>query len=157
MSTEIVGLLVLAVVAVIGATVGVALALRRDGPAAQLEANPMSPRVSAEVHAGEEQVLIHVARFLSLPSGRDEVGYGEIYIAASAGMTMRIASRSELGRGFEGEVRVHRTRRASIAEYSILQLPGDESLHARILALDDQIASALTSIDPEAQVRRPGR
>lgn len=151
-------LIVLAAAAVLGAIAGVAAVARRATErAGAVEANPMVPRVSAEVRAGEEQVLIHLARTLTLPSDRDDVGYGEIYLAGSAGMTMRIASRSEIGRGFEAEVRVHRTRRASLAEYFVLRMPGDESLHARILALDDRIADALLAIDPQAHVRRTGR
>ncbi len=151
-------LLLLAVLALVGATAGVVAVVRRGAErSSPLEANPMSPRVSAEVHAGEEQVLIHLARSLTLPSDRDDVAYGEIYIAGSAGMTMKLASRSEIGRGFDAEVRVHRTRRASLAEYYILRLPGDEALHDRIVDLDDQIARALRALDPEAHVRRPGR
>ena len=151
-------LVLLALLAVAGATVGVVVVLRRGAErSSRLEADPVSPRVSAEVHAGQEQVLIHLARSLTLPSDRDDVAYGEIYIAGSAGMTLRLASRSEIGRGFEAEVRVRRTRRASLAEYYILRLPGDEALHARIAGLDDQIAHALHALDPEAHVRRPGR
>ena len=151
-------LLLLGVLAIAGAVAGVVMVVRRGlDRVGRIEANPMSPRVSAEVHAGEEQVLIHLARALTLPSDRDDVGYGEIYIAGSAGMTMKLASRSEIGRGFDAEVRVQRTRRASLAEYYILRLPGDEALLERIAALDDQIAGALRSLDPEAQVRRQGR
>lgn len=151
-------LLLLVVLAVAGALTGVAAVVRRGARSAmRLEANPTSPRVSAEVHAGEEQVLIHVARSLRLPSDRDDVGYGEIYIAGSAGMTLKLASRSEIGRGFDAEVRVHRTRRASLAEYYILRLPGDESLYADIASLDDRIAQAFRVIDPQAHVRSAGR
>lgn len=151
-------LLVLGALALAGAAAGVVAVVRQGSETGlRLEANPMSPRVVAEVRAGEEQVLIHLARSLTLPSGRDDVAYGEIYIAGSAGMTLKLASRSEIGRGFDGEVRVQRTKRASVAEYYILRLPGDETLHRRIAALDDQIAAALVSLDPHAQVRRPGR
>ena len=158
MTVEIIVLVLLLALAVAGAVAGVVAVARRsterlDG----IEANPMAPRVSAEVHAGEEQVLIHLARSLMLPSERDDVAYGEIYLVGSAGMTMKIASRSEIGRGFDAEVRVHRTRRASLAEYYILRLPGDESLHEKILALDDRIAKALRGLDPHAQIRRGGR
>jgi hypothetical protein len=158
LSIEMVMLVVLGALALVGAATGIVVVVRQGAqPALRLEADPMSPRVVAEVRAGEEQVLIHLARSLMLPSGRDDVAYGEIYIAGSAGMTMKLASRSEIGRGFDGEVRVHRTKRASIAEYYILRLPGDETLHRRIAALDDQIATALTVLDPHAQVRRTGR
>ena len=151
-------LLVLCLLAIAGAVAGVVAIVRRGlASADRIEANAMTPRVSAEVHAGEEQVLIHLARSLTLPSDRDDVGYGEIYIVGSAGMTMKLASRSEIGRGFDAEVRVQRTRRASLAEYYILRLPGDEALLERIVALDDQIARALRTLDPQAQVRRQGR
>lgn len=151
-------LLVLGALAVVGALVGVSIVLRQTaGATTGLEANPMVPRVSADVRAGEEQVLIHLARSLALPSGRDEVGYGEIYIAGSAGMTMKLASRSEIGRGFDGEVRVHRAKRTSIAEYYILRLPGDETVLARIATLDERIVAALRALDPHVQVRRQGR
>jgi hypothetical protein len=158
LSIEMMVLLLLCALAIAGALAGVvAVAGRSRERLTRIEANPMSPRVSAEVHAGEEQVLIHLARALGLPSDREAVGYGEIYIAGSAGMTMKLASRSEIGRGFDAEVRVQRTRRASLAEYFILRLPGDETLHERIAALDEQIAVALRSLDPQAQVRRTGR
>jgi hypothetical protein len=155
---EMVVLLTLVVAAVGGVVAGVvAVARRADERASRLEANPTTPRVSAEVHAGEEQVLIHLARALGLPSDRDDVAYGQIYIAGSAGMTLKLASRSEIGRGFDAEVRVQRTRRASLAEYYVLRLPGDESLHEGIAALDGRIAEALRTLDPQAQVRRAGR
>ncbi|MGT2427057.1 hypothetical protein [Amnibacterium kyonggiense] len=158
MSAEMVVLLVLAAVAVAGGVFGVAAVLRRGAErTTRLEADPTTPRVAAEVHAGEEQVLIHLARALALPSDRDDVVYGQIYIAGSAGMTLKLASRSEIGRGFDAEVRVQRTRRASLAEYYVLRLPGDESLHDGIVDLDGRIADALHGLDPEAHVRRPGR
>jgi hypothetical protein len=157
LTVEMMILLLLVVLAVAGAIAGVAAVVGRAGRGARIEADPTSPRVSAEVHAGEEQVLIHVARSLRLPSDRDDVGYGEIYIAGSAGMTLKLASRSEIGRGFDAEVRVHRTRRASLAEYYILRLPGDESLLTEIAALDDRIAHAFQAIDPQARVQSGGR
>jgi hypothetical protein len=157
-SIPIVVLLLLCVLAIAGAVAGVVVIIRRGlDHSGRLEADPTSPRVSAEVHAGEEQVLIHLARSLALPSDRDDVGYGEIYVAGSAGMTMKLASRSEIGRGFDAEVRVQRTRQASIAEYYILRLPGDDALHARIAGLDDEIARALRALDPQAQIRLRGR
>ncbi|GAA2753408.1 hypothetical protein [Amnibacterium kyonggiense] len=158
MSVELVVLLALAVAAVTGIVAGVVALLRRAAErASRLEADPTTPRVAAEVHAGEEQVLIHLARALELPSDRDDVAYGQIYIVGSAGMTLKLASRSEIGRGLDAEVRVQRTRRASLAEYYVLRLPGDESLHDDIVDLDGRIAAALHTLDPEAHVRRAGR
>lgn len=145
----------LGVLAIAGAIAGVGLVVRRSaGEAGALEANPMLARLTAEVHAGEEQVLIHVARSLGLPTGRDDVGYGEIYVSGSAGSTMKLSSRSEIGRGFDAEVRVHRTRRASVAEYFVLRVPGDETVLQRIAALDDELVTAIRELDPSATVRR---
>jgi len=118
-----------------------------------LEADPASPRISAEVRSGEEQVMIHVARSLSVAVGPDQVGYGEIYVVSSTDGLIRLASRSEIGRGFDGEIRLQRGRRGTVVEYFVLRLPGDESLHARVLRLDRQIADALRALDPQADVR----
>ncbi|MBT1617498.1 hypothetical protein, partial [Klebsiella pneumoniae] len=79
-------------------------------------------------------------------------GYGEVYLAGSAGTTMKLASRSEIGRGFDAEVRVHRTRRSSVAEYFVLRLPGDERVLQHIADLDDRIVRAVRALDPEAHV-----
>ena len=150
----IVGLMVLLV---LGALAAVVLVGRAGGdPRPGLEANPMAPRVVFEVHAGEEQTLIHLMRSLRLPSGKQDVAYGEIYLAGSAGTTMKLATRSEIGRGFDGEIRVHRARRSSVAEYFVLRLPGDESVVARIADLDEAIVRAAHALDPQATVRRAG-
>ncbi len=146
----------LAVLLVLGAVAGVVL-VRRAPPTvdgAGLEANAMAPRVVCEVHAGEEQTLIHLVRSLALPSGKQDVGYGEIYLAGSAGTTMKLATRSEIGRGFDGEIRVRRTRRSSIAEYFVLRLPGDERVLRVIADLDERIVRAARSLDPQASVQR---
>lgn len=143
------GLLVL-----VGVLVGLVLLLRpvlMNAP--HLEADSVSPRISAEVRAGEEQVMIHVARALSVSVGRDQVGYGEIYVVSSSDGVVKLASRSEIGRGFDGEIRLQRSLRGTRAEYFVLRLPGDETLHSRVLRLDRQIADALHAIDPQAEVR----
>jgi hypothetical protein len=77
-------------------------------------------------------------------------------VAGSSERVIRLASRSEIGRGFEGEIRVHRDGRASVVEYFVLAVPGDETLHARVLRLDRRIASGLRHIDPHAEVRLQG-
>lgn len=158
MSVETLLIVGLMALLVIGAAASVAVIARASRPVGggRFEANPMAARVTGEVRAGEEQTLIHLARELGLPSGREDVGYGQVYLAGSAGTTMRLATRSEIGRGFDAEIRVHRTRRASVVEYFVLRLPGDEAVLRRIEALDERIAAALVSLDPEAQVRRTG-
>ncbi|MFD1722842.1 hypothetical protein [Amnibacterium endophyticum] len=159
MSIESLLILGLMALLLVGAVATVVLIARASRPVAQvrLEANPMVARVTGEVHAGEEQTLIHLARTLGLPSGREDVAYGQIYLAGSAGTTMRLATRSEIGRGFDGEVRVRRTRRSSVVEYFVLRVPGDEAVLRRIEELDDRIADALVALDPHAQVQRTGQ
>lgn len=151
------GLLVL-----VGILVGLVLLLRPallNAP--HLEVDSVSPRISAEVRAGEEQVMLAVTRSLSVSFGRDQVGYGEIYVVSSSDGVVKLASRSEIGRGFDGEIRLRRGARGTVAEYYVLRLPGDEAVHARVVRLDRQIADALRTIDPQAEVRmyadRPDR
>ena len=119
----------------------------------RIEADTVSPRISAEVRSGEEQVAIAVARSLSVAMGPEQVGYGELYVVSSDDGVIKLASRSEIGRGFDGEIRLQRARRGTLAEYFVLRLPGDETLHSRVLRLDRQIADALHAIDPQAEVR----
>lgn len=131
--------------------------VRRTARAAVVVADRERPRVTGEVRAGVEQVLIHLARALGLPSGVDDVGYGGIYLAGEDGSVLTLRSRSEIGRGFEGEVRVRRVRSASVVEYLVLRVPDDEALHRAVAALDDRVGQALTSMDPAATVRRTHR
>jgi hypothetical protein len=147
-------LLLPALLVAVAAAVGLVLILRPAlMTAPPLEADPVSPRISAEVRSGEEQVIIHVARSLSVAVGSDQVGYGEVYVASSTGDVIKLASRSEIGRGFDGEIRLQRGRHGTVVEYFVLRLPGDESLHSRVLRLDRQIADALHAIDPQAEVQ----
>ncbi len=147
-------LLLPALLVAVAVLVGLVLLLRPALMSAPpLEADPASPRISTEVRSGEEQVMIHVARSLSVAVGPDQVGYGEIYVVSSADGVIRLASRSEIGRGFDGEIRLQRGRRGTVVEYYVLRLPGDESLHGRVLRLDRQIADALRGLDPQADVR----
>jgi hypothetical protein len=149
------GLLVLPTLLLAAAVlVGLVLLLRpRLKNASTLEADPLSPRISADVRSGEEQVMIRLTRSLTIAVGRDQVGYGEIYVVSSTDDVIKLASRSEIGRGFDGEIRLHRGRRGTVAEYFLLRLPDDETLHARVLRLERQIAEALRGMDDEAEVR----
>lgn len=154
--TMLIALLVAVVMAVTVSAVRF-LWLRRGTRAAIVAADPDRPRIVGEVRTGVEQVLIHVARSLGLPSGRDDVGYGEIYLEGELGSVLVLRSRSEIGRGFEGEVRVRRVRSASAVEYVVLRVPDDEGLHRSIAALDERVGQALRTLDPAATVRRPHR
>jgi hypothetical protein len=155
-------LLLPSLLVLVGIAVGLVLLLRPAlMRAPHLEVDSVSPRLSAEVRAGEEQVMIAVARSLSVSYGRDQVGYGEIYVVSSSDDVIRLATRSEIGRGFDGEIRLRRGPRGTVAEYFVLRLPDDEAVRTRVLRLDRQLADALRAIDPQAEVRmsaeRPDR
>ncbi len=152
----LIALLVAVILVVAVSAVGFTMRRRRAGRVL-VAADPDRPRVTGEVRAGVEQILIHVARSLALPSGRDDVGYGETYLAGEDGSVLTLRSRSEIGRGFEGEVRVRRGRDASVVEYLVLRVPEDEALHRSIAALDERVGRALKALDPAATVRRPQR
>lgn len=152
----LIGLLVLLVL--VGAGVGIVLVGRslRAAQGTGIEADSMSPRVVCEVRTGEEQLLIRLAHELALPSGRDDVAYGQVYLAGTAGSTLRLQTRSEIGRGFDAEIRVHRSRRSSVAEYFVLRVPADDAVLQQIASLDERIVHAARTLDPQAQVRRAG-
>ena len=143
------------VLMLLGLVVGLVLVLRpayAEQPA--LEANPLQPRLRAEVHTGGEQLVLHLARVLGIAIGRDDVGYGEVYVASSSEDRIRFVSRSEIGREFQGELVVRRIRDGSIAEYFLLALPDDQQLHQRVRALEQQIVDAIATLDPDAHVSR---
>ncbi len=141
------------VLMLLGLIAGLVLVLR---PARQqgdrLEANPLKPRLRATVHTGGEQLVLHLARVLGVAIGRDDVGYGEVYVASSSEDRIRFLSRSEIGREFQGELVVRRVRDNSVAEYFLLALPDEQQLHQRVRRLERQIADGIRSLDPEAQI-----
>jgi ethanolamine ammonia-lyase small subunit len=89
---------------------------------------------------------------LGLAIGRDDVGYGEVYVASSSEDRIRFLSRSEIGREFQGELVVRRVRDHSVAEYFLLALPDDQLLHQRVRRLERQIAEGVRALDPSAQL-----
>jgi hypothetical protein len=140
----------------LGLVAGLVLVLRpTQGTSDTLEANPLKPRMRATVHTGGEQVVLHLARVLGVAIGRDDVGYGEVYVASSSEDRIRFLSRSEIGREFQGELVVRRSRDASIAEYFLLALPDEQQLHQRVRRLERQIAEGIRSLDPAAQIDGP--
>jgi hypothetical protein len=148
--------LVPGVLMLLGLIAGLVLVLRpSNGMSSDLEANPLRPRLRATVHTGSEQVVLHMARVLGLAIGRDDVGYGEVYVASSSEDRIRFLSRSEIGREFQGELVVRRVRDHSVAEYFLLALPDDQLLHQRVRRLERQIAEGVHSLDPGAQLDGP--
>jgi hypothetical protein len=147
--------LVPGVLMLLGLAVGLALVLRpaRTEQVA-LEANPLQPRLRAEVHTGGEQLVLHLARVLGIAIGRDDVGYGEVYVASSSEDRIRFVSRSEIGREFQGELVVRRIRDGSVAEYFLLALPDDQVLHQSVRRLEQQIVEGVQTLDPTARIER---
>jgi hypothetical protein len=148
--------LVPGVLMLLGLVAGLVLVLRpghRVSPG--LEANPLKPRLRATVHTGGEQLVLHLARVLGIAIGRDDVGYGEVYVASSSEDRIRFLSRSEIGREFQGELVVRRVRDTSVAEYFLLALPDDQQLHQRVRRLERQIAEGIRGLDPAAQIDGP--
>jgi hypothetical protein len=140
----------------LGLIAGLVIVLRpAQSMSNDLEANPLKPRIRATVHTGGEQVVLHLARVLGLAIGRDDVGYGEVYVASSSEERVRFVSRSEIGREFQGELVVRRVRDASVAEYFLMALPDDQLLHQRVRRLERQIAEGIRSLDPSAQIDGP--
>jgi hypothetical protein len=148
--------LVPGVLMLLGLVAGLVLVLRpAHGVSADLEANPLKPRLRATVHTGGEQLVLHLARVLGIAIGRDDVGYGEVYVASSSEDRIKFVSRSEIGREFQGELVVRRVRDASVAEYFLLALPDDQQLHQRVRRLERQIVDGVRSLDAGAQIEGP--
>ena len=144
------------VLMLLGLVAGLVLVLRpAQGVSNDLEANPLKPRLRATVHTGGEQLVLHLARVLGIAIGRDDVGYGEVYVASSSEDRIRFVSRSEIGREFQGELVVRRVRDHSVAEYFLLALPDDQQLHQRVRRLERQISEGVRSLDPSAQIEGP--
>ena len=66
---------------------------------------------------------------------------------------MRFATRSEIGRGYEAEMTIRRSRHRSTVEYFVLRLPGDEAVYERLVVFERQVVEALTVLDPRAEIR----
>lgn len=144
------------VLMLVGLIAGLVLVLRpARQPGNDLEANPLRPRLRATVHTGGEQLVLHLARVLGIAIGRDDVGYGEVYVASSSEDRIRFLSRSEIGREFQGELVVRRVRDSSVAEYFLLALPDEQQLHQRVRRLERQIVDGIRSLDPHAQIDAP--
>lgn len=111
----------------------------------------------ADVHTGTEQALIGIARGLSLVGQPNDAAYGQMYVQPDGDDALLIGSRSEIGRGFRASIRVTRGRSLTHVDYSILRLPGDDSLHAAVLQFELLLIEAVRRLDPNADVRLVGR
>jgi hypothetical protein len=149
-------LIVLTAVAVVGAAVGVLVALR--SAAAEVGAPPRDEqeqgllRVTGEIHTGWEQTLIGLIRELRLPRDANDIAYGALYLESRSEHRMFVRTRSEIGRGFLGAIDIVPRRGPTQIAYSILRLPGDEQLHARVLDFELDLIAAMRRVDGNANV-----
>lgn len=152
---DLLPLIALSLIAVVGATIGVVVAVRSGGVPVAGSSNQQEGllRVNAEVHTGWEQTLLGVTRELQLPLRAQDVGYGAFYLETRSEHRMFVRTRSEIGRGFVGAIDIHPRRGPTDLTYSILRLPGDDRLHAKVLDFELQLISAIRKIDPNANVR----
>lgn len=150
-------LIVLTTVAVVGAAIGVLIALRGErtsavgGPPRDEQEQGLL-RVTGEIHTGWEQTLIGVIRELQLPREAKDVAYGALYLESRSEHRMYVRTRSEIGRGFLGVIDITPRRGPTQLTYSILRLPGDDQLHARVLDFELDLIAAMRRIDGNANV-----
>ena len=147
---------VLTAIAVAGAVVGIAVALRSGGSdraPGSLGGQQGLLRMTAEVHTGWEQTLLGLVRELGLPRGAGELRYGQLYVETRSEQRLLVRSRSEIGRGFVGAIDLDPRRGLTRVTYAILRLPGDEALHAQVLDLELLLISALRRIDRNVNVQ----
>jgi hypothetical protein len=150
-------LIVLTAVALAGAALGVLLTLRGErtgaaGTPPRDEREQGLLRVTGEIHTGWEQTLIGLIRELQLPREASDVAYGALYLESRSEHRMHVRTRSEIGRGFLGVIDIVPRRGPTRVTYSILRLPGDDQLHARVLDFELDLIAAMRRIDRHADV-----
>lgn len=156
---EVVLFIALIALAVVGGVVAVLYASRavpETGRPRQTVEHDGVVRVRAEVHTGWEQTLLGLTRELGLPRRSDDVPYGGFYLDPQSEERVLVRSRSEIGRGYIGALQLTPQRGLTVVDYSIVRLPGDETLHDRVLGLELQVISALRRIDRDVDVQLSG-
>jgi hypothetical protein len=114
-------------------------------------------RVRAELHTGVEQALLGVMRTLSLVGRPGDAAYGQMFVQPDGDTRLLIGTRSEIGRGFRAVIEFERGRSTTSVTYSIVRLPGDESVHAAVLQFELLLIEAIRRVDANADVRLVGR
>lgn len=150
-------LIVLTAVAVLGAALGVLVALRSErasavGALPREEQEQGLLRVTGQIHTGWEQTLIGLIRELQLPRDPGDVAYGALYLESRTEHRLHVRTRSEIGRGFLGIIDIVPRRGPTEVTYSILRLPGDDQLHARVLDFELDLIAAMRRLDAHANV-----
>ncbi|MGN6744470.1 MAG: hypothetical protein ACTHJL_14425 [Amnibacterium sp.] len=150
-------LIVLAVLAILGAAAGVFAALRAGGPGDRARRATGSERglvrITAAVHTGWEQTLVGLVRELGLPREATDLRYGQLYLDVQDEHRSLVRSRSEIGRGFLGAIDLTPGTSITRFTYGILRLPGDEDLNSLVLDLELRIVAALRRIDPGVELQ----
>jgi hypothetical protein len=150
--------LIAVIVGAVGATIAVALVLRGARPAVGApDTTAGTLRVRAELHTGVEQALLGIMRTLSLVGRPGDAAYGQMFVQPESDTRLLIGSRSEIGRGFRAVIMFARGRSTTSVTYSILRLPGDESIHAAVLQFELLLIEAIRKVDANADVRLVGR
>lgn len=152
--------LLLSLLAVLGAVIGVAAALRSGGPGDRARRARGSEqglqRIVASVHTGWEQTLIGLIRELSLPRTIEGLRYGQLYLEMQSEQRILLRTRSEIGRGFLAAVDLVPERGRTRVVYAILRLPGDEDLNQQVLDLELRVIAALRRLDPNLDAQLSG-
>jgi hypothetical protein len=142
----------------IGAGVAVLLVVRAGRPSDRSpDITEGTLRVRADLHTGVEQVLIGVTSGLALSMSPRDATYGQLFVQQVGDQSLLVGSRSEIGRGFRAAIQMERHRTTTHLAYSILRLPGDESVHAAVLRFELLLIEAVRRVDPDADVRLVGR
>ena len=132
----------------------VALLPRRPGEGVAVDA-PV-PRTRLFVRANADRIGLAIARETGIAVRREDAGYGHIYIADAASTRLLLRSRSEIGRSFEGEIRMIRRPSYTVVDYHIHAVPdGGDSLLTAIQHFDRALVEALRRIDPDLVARYP--
>jgi hypothetical protein len=146
------------IVGAIGATVAVVLVLKVARPALGApDRSSGTLRVRAELHTGVEQALLGIMRTLSLVGRPGDAAYGQMFVQPEGDTRLIVGSRSEIGRGFRAAIEFERSRSTTSVTYSILRLPGDESVHSAVLQFELLLIEAIRRVDANADVRLVGR
>lgn len=142
----------------VGAGVAVVLVVRAGRPMERaFDITEGTLRVQADLHTGVEQVLIGISSALALSMSPQETSYGRLFLQQVGDRALLVGSRSEIGRGFRASIVVERHRSSTHLTYSILRLPGDESVHASVLRFELSLIEAIRRVDANADVRLVGR
>ena len=140
-----------------GATAGVVALLPSHRIVSdRVEFDPLAPRMRLFVRASADQIAFAIARETGIALRREDAAYGRLYVAEASNTHLVLESRSEIGRSFEGEIRMTRRPSYTVVDYFILVVPdGGDSLLTAIQDFDQRLVQCLGRMDSELAVRYP--